>query len=1222
MKKLIILLGLLTTIVLMAVGCGGNSDGPAVTTPLDTADAPVTDPFTDSTPIDTDAESGETVTAPAESVDESVGESAEESDVDSETESETEPVIPASAVLYDLRVEDMVEPIGVDAPAPGFSWKMRSDILGQHQTAYRVEIAAPDGTVLWDSGKTTDGDSVDILYAGEPLSASTRYRWDLTVWDKDDMALTETSYFETGLLGQSGFAGANWISYGAKALSTSSHYSIELDFELINGNIGICFAAENARSMLMWQINTVDSGGAQVLLRPHVMQNGQWSTFNGNINVTSAMGFSSGTELIGKPMRLRIEVDGQTVTTYAAPVGETLKQINRQTISYSTELHTFGFRLAPSADERATVDNILIRDADGTVLYENDFSSGSAEDFTVTGGSAGAQNGKLTFTNAGTGDVLALRSSSAKGLPVFRKSFTQKGVVVSAKLYTAGLGVYESYINGERVGKLLSDGTIEYHELKPGTAQAADRKYYSSYDITHMLNAAYNGTNELDDVTDEVVLSATMGTGWWTGEIAAYHGDAEAYLAKLILTYEDGTTEVINTDTSWQVGHASPFLYSDIFGGENYDARVDTSWMLPGYDTEASGKDWAPAVINTEFSGEITAWMGSYIKVREDLERAVESVTVYKGATDATTARYGVINVLATYGNASFTLHPGETALVDFGQNFAGWESFTVQGDAGTVLTIEHGEMLNDQKGERRRGNDGPGGSLYNANNRSARAATVYTLRGGEPESYHPSLTYYGFRYIEITTSAPVTFTRITGQVVTSVDTDTGFLSTSDAKINQLISNIRWGQYSNYLSVPTDCPQRNERLGWMADTQVFARAGAYLGFSKSFLEKYMQDVRDTQNAAGAYPGIAPGDFVDGAGWGGTGWADAGIIVPYTLYEMFDDEQVIRDNWDSMVKYMTYLQRSDGPHNIWGDWLAYESNDAEIQNLLSDAYYAWDCRMMIEMAELLGEDDAAAKYLTIYKRAVKEFQSSHVSVDGTMKRGEQVACLYALYLDLLPDEASVAAVTEQLISNIERNGNRLQTGFLGTKIIMETLTKIGRSDVAYSLLLQTDNPSWLYSVDQGATTIWERWNSYTVQTGFGDVAMNSFNHYAYGAVANWMFSTMAGIDTHPDAPGFKKLLIAPVPDARIGTVKASYDSAYGTVTTDSVFDGKAWSLAVSIPANTTAEMRLPVADFTTVTVNGKALDALSVETDGIVCLGTENGVAVFELVAGSFTVECT
>ncbi len=1108
--------------------------------------------------------------------------------------------------LYDLRTEDMVEPIGVDVAAPAFSWKMQSDVLGQRQTAYRIEVTAPDGTVMWDSGRQADGDSVDIPYAGQTLAASTRYNWKLTVWDKDENPMTAASTFETGLLGEAGFAGASWISYQSPTLSEGNRYSVEMDLTLKQNNFGICFCAKSRQNMLMWQFNTSESNGAKVYLRPHRMSGGTWGTFGGNIDITSGMGLSSGRELIGKPMRLRIEVNGQTVVTSIAPVGQTPVEVNRMTVEGDTSLYTIGFRGSASSNEMAIVDNILVRDGAGKTLYENDFSSGSAEDFAVDGGSAVVRNEQLTFTYAGTADVLALRATTGDSLPVFRKSFTPKGKVVSAKLYTSALGVYESYINGERVGRLLSDGTVEYHELKPGAAEAADRKYYSSYDVTHMLKG-----------TGETVLSAVVGTGWWTGQIAAAHGSSEAYLAKLILTYEDGSTEVIGTDTTWQSAYASPFTYSDIFGGEDYDARVDLSWMKPGYKPDAA---WSNVVINTEFKGEITAWMGSYIKVRDDLEQSVKSVTVYQGAKGANAARYGVINVLETYDSGSFTLNPGETALIDFGQNFAGWEAFTVKGESGTVIRVEHGEMLNDQHGERGRGCDGPGGSLYNANNRSARAATVYTMRGGASESYHPSLTYYGFRYIEITVSAPVTFERITGQVVTSVEKDTGWLETSHADINQLMSNIRWGQYSNYLSVPTDCPQRNERLGWMADTQVFARAGAYLGFSKSFLEKYMQDVRDTQNSDGAFSGIAPGDFVDGAGWGGTGWADAGIIVPYTLYTMYDDVQAIRDNWEAMERYMDYLARVGGPRNIWGDWLAYESNDNEIQNILSNVYYAWDGLMMAEMADAIGLSDKAESYRALYDQQRNLFMRRYVKPDGTVKRGEQCICLYALYLDLLPNEASVTAVTDQLISNITSKGNRLQTGFLGTKIILETLTKIGRTDVAYTLLLQTDNPSWLYSVKQGATTIWERWNSYTLETGFGDVNMNSFNHYAYGAVANWMFSTMAGIDTHPDTPGFKHLLIAPEADTRIGTVKASYDSAYGLIRAESVCTEEKWTYKFSIPANTTAELRLPMGDYSTLIVNGKAPADLTEAADGIVYVGTTDGVAVFRVLAGSFEAE--
>ncbi len=941
---------------------------------------------------------------------------------------------------------------------------------------------------------------------------------------------------------------------------------------------------------------------------PHARKNGNWTTFGGNIDITEALGFQKGSEMLRKPMHMRLIVDGQTVITEIAQLGSTPKEVDRRDLDGDLSLKNFGIRLAGTAGESVKIDNVKISDKAGSMIYENDFSSDKAGQFRTTGGTSQVEVGKLCFSPNPAGESLSCPQLGSGGLPAFRKTFTLSGKLVSAKLYTSGLGIYESYINGQRVGRLLADGTTEYHELKPGASEVGDRKYYSSYDVTHMLTEGA-----------EQVLAAEMANGWWGGEISGNGGAPEAYLAKLILTYEDGTTEEIVTDKSWLTSRASSVTYADIYGGEDYDARIDRSWLSQGYKTNDA---WAPATINTAFNGEITAWMGSYITVRKDLEREVESVTVYKGAKGASSAKYGVINVLSTYENGSFTLNPGETALIDFGQNFAGWEAFTVQGEAGTVLTIEHGEMLNDREGERSRANDGPGGSLYNANNRSARAATVYTLRGGEPESYHPSMTYYGFRYIEIKTTKTVTFTAVTGQVVTSVDEDTGFMETSHEDINKLISNIRWGQYSNYLSVPTDCPQRNERLGWMADTQVFATAGCYIGFSKSFLEKYMQDVRDSQNRDGAYPGVAPSMFVGGAGWGGTGWADAGIIVPYTLYTMYDDVQVIRDNWDSMQKYVDdYLGKSGsrGPNPIWGDWLAYESNDGQIQAMLAVAYYAWDALMMADMAEAIGLPEEAARYKELYDREKKFFIRQYVKDDGSLKRGEQSVCLYALYLDLLPDEASVAAVTDQLVSNITSKGNRLQTGFLGTKIILDTLTKIGRNDIAYSLLLQTDNPSWLYSVLQGATTIWERWNSYTIETGFGDVNMNSFNHYAYGAVAGWMFDSMAGIGTHPDAPGFKKLLMTPHADTRIGSVKATYESAYGKIAVESTCDDTSWTYTFTIPANTTAELQIPVDVYSgSLTVNGKAADTLT-EADGIVLAGIENGIATFEVVAGTFTV---
>ena len=1117
----------------------------------------------------------------------------------------------SNAIIYGMLTEDLVNPVGIDDATPVFSWKVQSEEIGWLQSAYQITVLQGDKTV-WDSGKVDSGVSVGIEYAGEALTSSTEYSWTVTVWDKKgDSKTSAPATFEMGLLGKNAFADATWISAPAASLYSGTRYTIDFDFILDRDNQGFCFGMESGGTFVMWQINTVNTPG-RVLLRPHFKSNGTWTAYPGGpgnvqaVDVTDAIGYS-GSELIGKLVHERIEVDGKVVKTYFGKDADSLTLASTYTHSTNIPLYNIGLRQNTTlgADlEVARYDNIVVRDADGKVVYQNDFSG---EEIGFSGASClYLENGMLKMGNeAANGEYIASMVIE-KSIPAFRKAINIKSGLVSAKLYTSGLGVYEAYINGDRIGRKYADGSVEYCELKPGFTEMADRKFYSTTDITWMLQEGEN------------ILSAMVCDSWWSDQAAAKYGKEDAFLCKLILTYADGSSETVVTDTTWKTARESAVVFADLYTGETYDARVDLSWQKPGYDDSA----WDNAVKNTEFKGEICAWMGSPIVVREDLNRDPVSVTIYKGATGATSTQYGKINLLKTYGDESFTLNAGETALIDFGQNFAGWEAFTVEGKRGTVITIERGEMLNDNNGLHSRGNDGPEGSVYNANYRSSASTTIYTLAGGGKESYHPSFTFYAFRYIEITVTDTVTFHKIDGQVVTSVTQDTGFIETSDKDVNQLISNIRWGMYSNYLSIPTDCPQRDERQGWTADTQVFAEAGMFLAFSKSFMEKFTQDMRDAQNSAGAYPGTAPTGNYGGADWGGTGWADAGVIIPYHLYVHFGDVAVSEDNWKAMKKYVdSYLGATGGrgPRNVWGDWLAYESNDSEIQDMLAVAFYAWDALMMAEMAEAIGKTSDVQKYLKLYRTEKEYFISKYVNANGTLKRSEQSVCLYALFLELLPNEDSYDAVIKQLTDNIKRKGNRLQTGFLGTAIILPTLTKIGRSDLAYTLLLQHDNPSWLYSVDQGATTIWERWNSYTIENGFGDVGMNSFNHYAYGAVAAWMFDSMAGINssTDVDGVGFKKIILAPQPDSRLA-VKASYNSAYGVITAESTFEGKDWIYNCSLPANTTGEIRIPALGEQYCIVGGKAVSDLTLEKDGLRYVGYENGVLVFEAVSGSFS----
>lgn len=1105
--------------------------------------------------------------------------------------------------IYEMRTHDLLSPIGLDDPSPVFSWKTRSQTRGWLQAAYRLVVNQGD-TIMWDSGKVEEGVSVGIVYAGEPLAPSTAYTWSVCLWDiAGHMTQSETAFFETGLPRENPFGDAKWITHEEKTLFEDTRYTIDFDFVIENGNQGFCFGMEDSNTFLMWQVNTMDGEG-RILLRPHIKEKGNWIAYPGGpgtmsaVDVTEAIGCSAA-DLIGKKVHQRIEVEDSVVRTYFGADAHHLTLASVYTHPSPIPLCNIGFRHSGIA-EIARYGNILLRDGTGNVLYQSDFLR--LLDFKGAP-SCRAEDGMLRIGAYGGGEQVCVRTKGGS-LPVFRKNVPVRPELASARLYTSGLGVYESYLNGRRVGRVTPDGSVVYEELKPGFTEASKRRFYNTYDVTEML---FPGKVN--------ALSAVVSHGWWSDGAAAYYGKEDGYIAKLILTYKDGTREVIDTNSTWKFARASAVMDADIFGGESYDARVDQSWMSPDFDDSS----WRPARVSSAFTGTVCSWMGSPITLRKDLERQASSVVIYRGATQVTPTHLGKINVIRTLDTDIFTLHPGETALVDFGQNFAGREAFSVEGDRGTVLTITHGEMLNDNNGDLSRGNDGPEGSVYNANYRSAAATTRYILSGQGVETYSPTFTFYGFRYVEITCDRPVTFHGITGQVITSVEKETGYLETSDPAVNQLISNIRWGQYSNYLSIPTDCPQRDERQGWTADTQVFATAGCYLAFSKSFLTKFTADLRDSQREDGAFPGTAPTGCYHGAGWGGTGWADAGVILPHLLYSLYGDRSVLTANWEAMGRYVDGFLSSTkglGPTPIWGDWLAYESNDGQIQEMLGVAFYAWDAKRMAEMAQVLNLPDQVEKYLALYEKEKQFFVSRYLRADGTLIRGEQSVCVHALYLDLLPDEASVEAVKKQLVDNITRNNNRLQTGFLGTAILLPTLTKIGRSDLAYSLLLQHENPSWLYSVDQGATTVWERWDSYTRLRGFGDVGMNSFNHYAYGAVAGWMFDTMAGIAPHPEVPAFKRIRLAPQPDRRL-SVKASYDSAYGEIRAESTFEGDRWLYRCALPANTTGEICIPTSCPETLLVNGISVSCLSAEKDGIVYLGHRDGVALFEAVSGEF-----
>lgn len=1094
-------------------------------------------------------------------------------------------------MLTDLKINSLTEPCGIDTRKPTFSWKMQSDVVGQKQTAYRIVVAKDESLkeVVWDTGKTSTDVSTNIQYAGEALAESTTYYWTVKVWDKNGRTIgSDTASFTVGLFENDSWNGSEFISMGIGAENT--HYTVEADLSCQSNAVSLVFSLSDNTNFYMWQFRMNETANTVSLAPHHLVSGSPYFKAYADVDVTA---FVNAATFKTAGAHVKLDVTNDTIKTY---INGALANTFTISDGPAITVGVLGFRSATG--EVGMMDNLKLVDytdnAEGETIYDFDFNDGTSpfDKGTVT-------DGKWQMT-ADLGLVTCKDSDKAE---TYRKQFTVGKNLKNAVLHTTALGVYDLHLNGERVGTVQDDGTVVVDELKPGYAKPNERVLYSTYVITEKL---LDGDN---------TITATVTSGWYDGEIA-YGGNRKfAFRMKLILTYEDGTTEVIGTDDTWKSSWVGPVVTGDIYQGEVYDATADTSYRYNDFDDST----WRDVIVKTDYTGTLSAMAGDVVRVRTDLERTPVSITVYDGITDAIEGtQYGKIQVKNTYADGeSFTLKKGETAVFDLGQNFAGRPRVTLSGATGTVVTIRHAEMLNDNDGLISRGNDGPEGSIYTANLRTAKAMTTYTVGGAEKETYFSTHTFYGFRHVEITATADITVYDLKGEVLTSVLENTGTIETSNEKVNRLYLNSLWGQYSNYLTMPTDCPQRDERKGWSADTQIYSTSAAYNANVLSFLDKWMRDMCDYANADpnGAFPVILPG-----GGDAQLGWSDAGIIVPYNMYKMYGDKTYIKEYYSAMKRYMDVrMAQTDkkGGGHWYGDWLSYESNDEQIMSMLGVAFYAWDAKMMSEMAAAIGNEADAQHYQWIYEIEKNYFIDNYVNKNGTLVRGEQSVCLYALYLNLLPDDASFEAVKQQLLTNLESHGNKLQTGFLGTAILMQTLSEIGADDMAYNLLLQEDNPSWLYSVNQGATTIWERWNSYTLEDGFGPVSMNSFNHYAYGAVSEWMYGYMAGIMYDTENPGFKHFVLQPAFTDKLEYVNASYDSVYGEIVSNWKGTENGYEYTAAVSANTTATVKLD-GEFT-YTVNGKSAGALSLQKDGIEYKGNdENGKAIFEAVSGEFT----
>ncbi|MBL7738633.1 MAG: family 78 glycoside hydrolase catalytic domain [Chitinophagaceae bacterium] len=749
--------------------------------------------------------------------------------------------------------------------------------------------------------------------------------------------------------------------------------------------------------------------------------------------------------------------------------------------------------------------------------------------------------------------------------PLLRKEFSSGKKIKSATAYITAHGLYEAQINGKRVGDAY---------LTPGWTSYNKRLQYQAYDVTGLLKDGANA------------VAVTLGDGWYRGNFSFDHrrniyGKDIALLFQLEIVHADGTTATVVSDASWK-SSTGAVRSNGIYQGETIDARLEkTGWALAGYDDQ----NWT-AVKTAGFSKDIlVATYNEPIKKHEAIA-AVKVITTPKGEK-----------------------------VIDFGQNLVGWVQLNVKGKAGDTIKVSHAEVL-DKKG-----------SFYTENLRGAKAQTVYVLKGDGEEVFEPHFTFFGFRYIKLDGIAgelqPGNFTAV---ALYSDMQQTGSFTSSDSLINQLQHNIEWGLRGNFLDVPTDCPQRDERMGWTGDAQAFFRTATFLRGVNNFFSKWLKDLSADQLNTGSVPHVIPNPLGE-QGWaagGSAGWADASTIIPWEMYLVYGDKRILENQYASMKAWVDYMQ-SQSTNDLWnkgshfGDWLFYtmaDDNDgkAAITNkyLIAQCFYAYSTQLLINVAKELGRTDDVATYTALLQKVKAAFLKEYTTPNGATMSNTQTSYVLALQFDLFPEELRQQAA-DRLVNNIRQYGNHLTTGFLGTPYLCHVLSRYGYSDVAYTLLLQKTYPSWLYPVTKGATTIWERWDGIRTNGDFQAITMNSFNHYAYGAIGDWMYRVMVGLDIEKDGIGYKKIRIQPHVGGKFTHASASYETQYGKLSSGwKIQDGKL-ILSAEVPANTTAAIYIPATAAADVLENGQPLSSAK----DIQVVGKEKEYVVVKVGSGKY-----
>lgn len=713
---------------------------------------------------------------------------------------------------------------------------------------------------------------------------------------------------------------------------------------------------------------------------------------------------------------------------------------------------------------------------------------------------------------------------TALASPLLRKTFTSKKKVVSALAYLTAKGLYEAAINGKRISN---------HYFAPGWTSYHNHIQYQVYDVTDHIR---NGEN---------VIGVVLGDGWYKGRIGfnyqkQFYGNSRALLMQLELVFSDGTKETIDSDDTWKFNYG-PIVSSNIYDGETYDARKE----LDGWD-------------NIAFDAK-TEWKG--VKI---LNPGAEKLVGMSGPPVSKHEKFKALRIFKT--------PQGET-VVDFGQNMVGWVSLKAKGSSGTTISIRHAEVLDNA------------GNFYTTNLRSAKQTNTFTLRDNVEQIFEPHFSFQGFRYVKVD-GYPGELKKedISAVAIYSDMKPTGKFSTSDSLLNQLQHNIEWGQRGNFVDVPTDCPQRDERLGWTGDAQAFASTAAYNMDVSGFFTKWMKDVSFDQLSDGSVPFVVPNVLTERDA-GATGWGDVATIIPWQMYVSYADKGILIAQYSSMKKWVDFMS-SKSTNNLWntgfhfGDWLFYRPNDdtdgrsaVTDKYMIAQTFYAHSTQLLINSAKVLHKAEDVLKYEMLLKNIKSAFQIEYMTTSGKLVSNTQTAYVLALQFDMLPENLRSQAA-DRLVANIKDYGNHLTTGFLGTPYLCHVLSRFGHLDVAYDLLLQKSYPSWLYPVTKGATTIWERWDGIKQDGTFQNPGMNSFNHYAYGAIGDWMYKNIAGINPVTEQPGYKNIVIAPQPGGNLTYAIGELETAYGTVKSSWTISKGIFKLDVTIPVNTTALIVLP------------------------------------------------